>query len=153
MRARNRGRRDVKMDRGLGAVLAMAVGGFLAAGCGGNTITVTGVEVYESQWNRTVSELAPTAAFDLSCDQGQLQYSLLRREGRHPVDVGVEGCGERRRYSRVGTTWFSATQAAEAGAEQQRLDAEAAAAAAANQRQQQQQQQQRQQTYTAPRSY
>lgn len=139
-------------------LLVLAVATLALPGCGGGrVISVNGTEVYESQWNRTLDELGPTAAFDLSCDRGALQFTLIRRQGRVPTDVGVEGCGARRRYSRIGATWFTANQAAEAGAEQARLDAEAAAAAQQRQQQQQQQrlqqQQRQQQSFGTSRGY
>ena len=69
------------------------------AGCA--VVTVTGERVYARQWDRTVAALEKKAAFDLQCPAESLRYSLLKKFRRHPVEVGVEGCGSRIRYSRM----------------------------------------------------
>ncbi|MFW5920217.1 MAG: hypothetical protein ACOCUS_00150 [Polyangiales bacterium] len=112
-----------------------------AAACGGRKIVVSGTEVYESHWNATLEELEPRASFELDCPTGQLTFSLIRRAGRRPVEVGVEGCGARELYTRVGDTWFGSGQADQAAAHRRQLEQQAAE----QQRQQQQQQQQEQQ--------
>ena len=70
-------------------------------GCGGGqVILVSGVEVYENVWLKTVDQLDDRAAFELSCPIGQLSYTLLRKHLRYPVEVGVTGCGRRGVYLR-----------------------------------------------------
>lgn len=63
-------------------------------------IVVSGIEVYEKYWLRAVSQLESRASFELGCPANQLAYHLLEKYGRHPVQIGVEGCGQRAVYHR-----------------------------------------------------
>jgi hypothetical protein len=72
-----------------------------SAGCGGsNVIVVNGIEVYEKYWNRAVSDITPRATFEMQCPQQQLQFVLMRRDGRHPSEIAVTGCSKRALYAR-----------------------------------------------------
>lgn len=71
-----------------------------AASCAGNTIVVDGISVYESHWNQTVQRLGKRASFDLDCPRSGLAYTLFKRSGRYPIEVGVRGCGKRAVYIR-----------------------------------------------------
>lgn len=77
-----------------------SLGALFAFGCGGNVINVSGTEVYERYWNKAVEEIRPRASFELSCAADMLKFSLLRRERRTPVEVGVDGCGNRAVYTK-----------------------------------------------------
>lgn len=72
----------------------------LLAGCGGRVIVVSGIEVYERVWYRSVETLAPRASYELGCPPEQLAYRLFQKVGRQPVQVGVMGCGRRAMYTR-----------------------------------------------------
>lgn len=77
------------------------LGFVLVAACAKkNIIVVNGHEVYERVWERTVSDITSRATFDLGCPAEQLTVTLLEKYGRDPVEVGVEGCGHRIRYTR-----------------------------------------------------
>lgn len=69
-------------------------------GCGSNVIVVNGIEVYEKYWNRAVSDIQPRATYEMQCPAQQLQFELVRREGRHPSEVAVNGCSRRALYAR-----------------------------------------------------
>lgn len=71
----------------------------LSLGCA-RTITVSGVPVHERVWNQTVQELGARASYDLRCPAPNLQFTLFRMIGRQPVEVGVDGCGQRAMYIR-----------------------------------------------------
>jgi hypothetical protein len=81
-------------------VLAVLFFVLLTVGCGGAVIMVNGIEVYERTWQRTIDELLPRTTFDLDCPAQQLSFTLFRKLGREPVEVGVEGCGRRGLYMR-----------------------------------------------------
>ncbi|MDP1828033.1 MAG: hypothetical protein Q8L48_32460 [Archangium sp.] len=66
------------------------------SGCAGNVVMVDGIEIYEKVWDRTKGELARRAAAELNCRQ--VDFTLVRREGRAPVEVLVVGCGRRGMY-------------------------------------------------------
>jgi hypothetical protein len=78
-------------------MLLLAVSG---SACVGKRISVGGIDVYESVWRRTTSDIGRKASFELGCDAGQLKYTLLHRELREPTEVAVEGCGHRALYVR-----------------------------------------------------
>ena len=63
-------------------------------------ITVTGVQVYERIWQQTLQEITPRATYELQCPAEQLSFSLIRKYGRSPVQVGISGCGQRILYVR-----------------------------------------------------
>ena len=82
---------------------SLAVSLFLAAACGGAAnpkIIVNGIEVYQSQWDAAVQELSARASFDFHCQTPELQFTLFRRSGRWPSEVGVSGCGQQGVYIR-----------------------------------------------------
>lgn len=67
-------------------------------------IVVNGIRVYERHWDKTLQELRPRASFDFGCPQEQLRFTLFKRSGRAPTEVGAQGCGHRGMYVRaVGT--------------------------------------------------
>ena len=77
----------------------LALLGMLVTGCAtGNTIVVDGIEIYERVWERTKVELGRRAAAEINC--GTIDFNLIRREGREPVEVLVLGCGRRAMYVR-----------------------------------------------------
>jgi hypothetical protein len=78
----------------------LALGCLGASGCGGPKIVVSGIEVYAKVWDKTVQDLGARASYEMGCPAQNLQYTLLRRSGRNPVEVGVEGCGKRALYIR-----------------------------------------------------
>jgi hypothetical protein len=76
------------------ALLALFV-----TGCAtGNVVMVDGIEIYERVWERTKDELGRRAAAELNC--GTIDFQLIRREGREPVEVLVRGCARRAMYVR-----------------------------------------------------
>ena len=75
------------------------VGLLLLTGCGG-TIVVSGIEVYERHWLQAADAVATRASFDMSCPREQLRLFLLHKQGRHPDQIGVQGCGQRVTYVR-----------------------------------------------------
>ena len=83
----------------LAALLLVAGLAASTTACGGRTLIVNGIEVYESHWVQTTQELSARASFDLGCNDG-LQFTLFRKLGRYPVEVGVSGCGQRVMYIR-----------------------------------------------------
>jgi hypothetical protein len=72
----------------------------VVSACGGQTIQVNGIEVYEKHWNKTLEELRPRVAFDMNCPADQAEFVLFKRVGRVPSEVGVQGCGKRGMYVR-----------------------------------------------------
>jgi hypothetical protein len=64
-------------------------------------IQVNGIEVYESHWRQTMDMIGPRAVFELNCPGPQLQFVLLRKQGRYPIEVGVQGCGRSAVYLRA----------------------------------------------------
>ncbi len=81
------------------ALLLVALGTTVAA-CGGGKkiIVVSGIEVYEKHWNQVLTDLGPRASYDLSCPREKLEFTLFKRTGRVPTEVGVAGCGTRAMY-------------------------------------------------------
>jgi hypothetical protein len=80
-------------------VLGMLVS--VLTGCPGQLITVNGVDVYQNYWNQTLEELKPRVSFDLGCPGDQAQFTLFKRTGRHPTEVGAIACGKRAMYVRA----------------------------------------------------
>lgn len=80
--------------------------GVLLAGCAGPKIVVNGVEVYEREWEETLADLRPRARFDFACEASQVEYSLIKRSGRAPAEVGAAGCGRRGVYVRLAQGGF-----------------------------------------------
>lgn len=72
--------------------------GAMLVGCGGNVIVVNGIEVYEKQWQKVLTDLGPRASYDLNCPRDHLEFTLLKRTGTVPTEVGVAGCGIRATY-------------------------------------------------------
>ncbi len=62
------------------------------------TIMVNRIEVYENYWQRTLGQLGRRASFDLKCPANQINFTLFRKLGRTPVEVGADGCGKRAVY-------------------------------------------------------
>lgn len=77
------------------AVAALGIGGCQPK------ITVNGIEVYKSIWRDAESSVRYRAASDLDCSPYKLDVSLVRRQGKYPVEVYVEGCGTRAMYTRA----------------------------------------------------
>lgn len=100
---------------------AACLASFIALGCGGRVVEVDGVSVYEAHWLETQEQVGRRASFELDCPPEQLRFMLFQRLGRQPSEVGVEGCGRREVYTRVGSTWFSGGQGREGAAAQQQL--------------------------------
>jgi hypothetical protein len=103
---------------------------------------------------RYMEEVRNRAAFDLSCDPQSIHESVLAQEpyGRPYVKtIGVEACGHRATYVRVGTTWVmdnggaGGAAVAEQNVEQQRALQQQQLQQQVQQQQMQQQQQQQQQ--------
>lgn len=92
-----------------------------SACAGDKVLVVDGISVYEAHWTKTQDELRSRAGFELDCPEDQLEFHLFRRFGRSPTEVGVEGCGRRETYTRVGYTWFAGSQGGEAAAQQTRI--------------------------------
>jgi len=82
-------------------LLAIVIGlGALLGACR-EVIVVNGIEVYENNWRKTIDEVGTRAAFDLGCPKEQLQFSLFAKVGKHPSQVGAEGCNKRGSYTRA----------------------------------------------------
>ncbi|MFW5876373.1 MAG: hypothetical protein ACOCXM_06520 [Myxococcota bacterium] len=64
-------------------------------------IVVDGIRVYERHWQQTLDELRPRASFDFGCPPGQIRFTLFKRTGRAPTEVGAQGCGRRGMYVRA----------------------------------------------------
>lgn len=81
---------------GLGALCAASV-----LGCSSSeVIVVNGIDVYENHWQQTLDDLGPLASVDLGCPLNHLGFTLIRRTGRAPTEVGVTGCGRGAVYVR-----------------------------------------------------
>lgn len=90
-----RHRRTVKRLAGVCLLLAVGLGA-----CAGRQIVVNDIEVYESYWQQATEQVGQRAAFDLHCPREQMQFTLFAKRGRHPTQVGVDGCGSRATYVR-----------------------------------------------------
>lgn len=74
----------------------------LAIGCAKNPIiTVNGLTVYESIWARTVAEVGRRATFATDCAVENFEFTLFKRVGREPTEVGVKGCGHNLLFTRA----------------------------------------------------
>lgn len=96
----------LRFPRLTGAFAAVCLAGFIALGCGGRIIEVDGVSIYETHWLEVQEQLRRRASFEFVCAPEELRFMLFRKVGREAVEVGVEGCGRREVYTRVGSTWF-----------------------------------------------
>ncbi|MCG8590388.1 MAG: hypothetical protein MJE66_13955 [Proteobacteria bacterium] len=63
-------------------------------------ITVNGIEVYENYWKQATTAIEPLATFQMDCPAEQLEYLLLKRTGRAPTQVSVQGCGQKALFVR-----------------------------------------------------
>jgi hypothetical protein len=90
------------MRRHIG-LLALVCASVASLACGEKVIVVNGIVVYQRPWAHTTSELEPRASFEFQCPREQLSFTLLKRRGRYPTEVGAEGCGRRGVYIRVVT--------------------------------------------------
>lgn len=77
----------------------LAFAALILTGCY-KTVVVSGVEISEREWTRSAEAVTARAAFDLSCPAEQLSLTLLGKVGRHPNQIGVDGCGHRIVYVR-----------------------------------------------------
>lgn len=73
----------------------------------GPKIEVNGIVIYERYWTAAVAEVQPRASFELDCPPESLEFTLFRRSGPVPTDVGVRGCGRRSVYVNTGIGWFA----------------------------------------------
>lgn len=82
--------------------IALITAALFLGACGhSGKIVVNGIVVYESIWNQTVAEIAPQAEQDMGCPYSALEILLVRRAGRTPSELMINGCGARAYYSRV----------------------------------------------------
>jgi len=73
-----------------------------STGCGRKPVMrMNGIAVYEHIWVKSVDRLAPQAAYEMNCSEADLAYVLIKRRGRYPSHIGVEGCGQRVVYQRA----------------------------------------------------
>lgn len=80
-------------------LLTLSVTSLVTACASAPTLEVNGIEVYENHWEQTKSELGPRASFEMDCSE-PLDFTLFKRFGRAPSEVGVSGCGERLMFIR-----------------------------------------------------
>jgi hypothetical protein len=85
------------------AALGLLLAALGASACGPRhqVIVVNGIQVYDNRWRQVIDQLGPRASFELGCPGPQLQFILLRMQGRAPVEVGVQGCGHSAVYLRL----------------------------------------------------
>ncbi|APR87173.1 hypothetical protein A7982_12522 [Minicystis rosea] len=94
------------------------VAALFCSGCA-TFVTVDGYKVYEGEWNRAKAEISRRAAFDLKCDAGAVQLSVLKASCHgltttvcNPEQVGVQGCGRQAVYVNLRTTGWVMNNAA-----------------------------------------
>lgn len=80
---------------------SLTIGAFASACASSPKIMVNGIEVYEGYWTQATDELRTRASFDLNCPPAQIQFVLMKRNGRYPTEVGVTACSHRATYVRV----------------------------------------------------
>jgi uncharacterized protein YabE (DUF348 family) len=63
-------------------------------------IQVDGIEIYQDEWDKTKEELTKKVSFETKCEE-DLEFTLIRKLMRYPVEVGIKGCGKNMIWSRA----------------------------------------------------
>lgn len=69
--------------------------------CHKDVVELNGQQVYRKIWQDTVASVSHRAAIEMSCPVSAITVDLVRKEGRYPVEVFAEGCGQRALYARM----------------------------------------------------